>query len=267
MANLAWNPPRYLLAPHPAEAIATAVSGAALVVLVLWSCRDWIRGGDRLGPFVIIGGSIAAFQEPIVDSLGHIFLRTNMPAFTTLGRSIPFWGVLAYGGFYGTGTYLIYRFARRGADRRTLRTVVAAIVLANLVLEPVLIAVHLYTYYGRQPLRLIEFPVFWPFINVPGQVLGAMVLIKQPQWFSGWRVALGLLLVPVAVVAGSLASGLPVFSVLNASGRPSGALLSLAALITIVFGVLVMEGAVRALAPSVRVAGTDVGAGLRVDVA
>jgi hypothetical protein len=246
MSDLAWNPPRYLHGPHTVEVVATAISAVALLAFVLWSCRDWFRTGDAVGPFVILGGCIAAFQEPIVDSLGHIWVRSTMPAFTTFGRPMGVWAVLSYGGFFGLGTYLIYRTARGGGSRGDIRKVVWTLVAINLLIEPALIALHLYIYYGPQPLRIAQFPIHWAFINVSGMVVGSLVLLKQRHWFAGRRAPLGLALVPVAVAGSSVAAGLPVFSVLNGSGHVAGVVLWLGGVATILVSIAMLEGGTRA---------------------
>jgi hypothetical protein len=159
---------------------------------------------------------------------------------------MPVWGMLAYGTFYGIFAYVLYRMARRGAGRQRLRTAIAAILAYNLAMEPLLIALHLYTYYGRQPMTVFGYPAFWPVVNVTGMTLASLVLVTQRQWFAGPGAALALLLVPVAVAAGSIASGLPVFSVLNGGRSTSGIVLWVGALATISVGLLIMEGALRA---------------------
>jgi hypothetical protein len=246
MTDLAFHPPRYLTAPHPTEAITTAVAAVALALMVFWAWRDRATTSERLGPFVVIGGSLAALQEPVVDCLGHIWLRTDIPAFTTFGREMPVWGVLAYGTFYGLFSYLLYRIASRGGSRQQLRVAIAAILAYNLAMEPLLIALRLYAYYGPQPMSVFGYPAFWPVVNVTGIVLASLVLVKQRQWFAGRRAALALLVVPVTVAGGSIASGLPVFSLLNGGASPSRFALWIGALATIALGLLIMEGAVQA---------------------
>jgi hypothetical protein len=245
MADLAFHPPRHLLAPHPTEAITTVVAAVALAMLVLWAWRDGARSGQRLGPFVVLGGSLAAVQEPVVDCLGHIWLRTDMPAFTTFGREMPVWGVLAYGTYYGVFSYVLYQIASRGGSRQQLRLAIAAILGYNLAMEPLLIALDLYAYYGPQPMTVFGFPAFWPVINVTGMALASLVFVTRPQWFAGRRAALALLVVPVSVAGGSVSSGLPVFSVLNGGGSPSHLVLWSGALATIALGLLIMEAAVQ----------------------
>jgi hypothetical protein len=184
----------------------------------------------------------------VVDSLGHIWLRTSMPAFTTFGRDMPVWGMLAYGTFYGIFAYVLYRVVRAGADRRRLRIAIGAMLLYNLAMEPLLIALHLYVYYGRQPMSVLGYPAFWPVLNVTGIVLAAAVAATRRKWFAGGRAARALLLVPVCVAGGSIASGLPVFTALN-TRAPGDAGLWAGALITIAVGLVVMEAAVRMQIP------------------
>ena len=244
--DLMLRPPRHLGAPEPTEAIVTVAAIVALTLMIMWAWRDDARSGSRLGPFVIAGGALAAIQEPLVDCLGHIWLRTDMPAFTTFARPMPVWAVFAYGTFYGLFAYVFYRIARRGGSRHELRRAVIAVVLYNLVAEPVLVGLDLYVYYGPQPLTVAGLPMHGPFINVTGMVLASLVMVTQPNWFAGRRAALALLLVPACVVGGSLAAGLPVFTALNSGGSPSDPVLRVGAALTIALGTLIMECAIRA---------------------
>jgi hypothetical protein len=229
------------------ELIVTIAVGAVWLVCMGYSIRTWLRHGDIRGVLLTLGGAIATLQEPMVDVLGYVWVRSDLTVFETFGRQMPLWAVLAYSVYWGFQPYVIAQLAERGMTLRTFRICIGACFALNLLLEWPVLNTAIYTYYGNPPFEVLGFPLHWLFINGAGVVGSATVAAKRPQWFQGRRVGY-LLLVPVIVTpAMSLASGLPVFSALQSSPGTPAVITWIASIITMIIAAVIIDICGRAL--------------------
>ena len=116
--------------------------------------------------------------------------------------------------------------------------------LADVACELPIINAGLYTYYGEPPYLFMGLPMYWLFINTLGPLMAVALLLRAPQFFSGWRQVLIPLLPVTTDIAGSVSSGWPIMSALNAPGA-STELKWAAATLTILLGLAIMDGLSR----------------------
>jgi hypothetical protein len=229
-------PPAHDVFPHAAHLWANGVIWAVAAVLVVFALKDASVHRSWLGLVLLAGGALAYFNEPVDDILGLVWHpRIHQDTVLNTIGPIPMWGLPTYIIFFGGIPWLLLRELRR--HRFTLKAFwigVALTFAADLAIELPLLQTNLYSYWGyvTPPLTIARFPLYWLLINTTGPIFCAAILFAVPQYFTGWRRVL-LVLVPVVADAScSIAVGLPVYTTLHAphvgeAVRWAGALLSI----------------------------------------
>jgi hypothetical protein len=206
-----------LVMPAGPQQVITIILAVLVTAIVVAALRDWRRSHSPVYLLLIVGGTLAAANEPIVDVLGLCFhpAIAGWTAFETYGRPIPAWALLAYPMFFGGLSCLVIMALRRGATRKNFWLGVTAIFVVDLVLELPLLAADVYVYYGYQPFKLLGlFPVHWLLINGLGVLLIAAPVVKFPRFFKGPR-SLVLVILPALGQFAAAAIAIPIFSLLN----------------------------------------------------
>jgi hypothetical protein len=207
----------------------TVFSVAQFVVcgaMFAFATREAVRRRNPIFLYCLIGGAIAVVWEPIVDVLGQCWLPTrnqHWEAFTLLGRHIPLMMPFVYSWFVGGQGSLFYWIFKRGLDRRQLFQLFGLVFLINILLESPGIIAHVYTYYGKQPLDIWGFPLWWGFINpLMPMIAGAMIYKLRPHLselsprVSGIATALAVIvIIPMADGIANASVGWPVIAALN----------------------------------------------------
>lgn len=240
--------------PYTVMNVTIGIILAVTLFFVVCAVTAQRRTGSPFYLLLFVGGAAAVFNEPIADLLGHCWHPAiNIPAFTTFGRPIPLWVVLAYPPIYGGWTALVLWLLHRRFTRNTVWLGAGILFAIDAVAEIIWLRFELYTYYGYQPFRIGGFPVFWVLINGSACVAMAVVLARFPRWFSGWKAWFIVPMVPFAQFFG-LALGIPAFSLINTNLE--GIAVWAAAGLTIVLGLGVIELLSR-LAPAEEAAGVS----------
>jgi hypothetical protein len=231
-------------------------------VMVLFAFRELGRGNGPIFLCCLIGGAIAVVWEPIVDVLGQCWLPSrgqHWEAFTLLGRHIPLMMPFVYSWFVGGQGYLFYRIFERGIDRRRLFMLWGLVFLVNIALESPGVLTNVYTYYGKQPMDIWGFPLWWGFINpLMPMIAGAMIYKLKPLLATPQLMLATVAIIPMSDGIANAAAGWPVIAALNTNVGYVGTwiasliTLGLAAFVVWIVGVLVAKPAPAAV--SVRVA-------------
>src|SRR5581483_8359306 len=105
--------------PATAQLVVTAVLAVLAAGAVGFAVSESRRTGSPLPPAILVGGALAAFNEPIVDVLGGCVHHQigQWTAFTTFDRPMPVWLCLAYVLYFGTGPLAILRAMSRLGPR------------------------------------------------------------------------------------------------------------------------------------------------------
>jgi hypothetical protein len=207
-------------------------------VLIGFALRELARGKGPIFIACLIGGAIAVVWEPIVDVLGQCWLPSrgqHWEAFTLLGRHIPLMMPFVYSWFVGGQGYLFYRIFERGIDRRRLFQLYGLVVLVNIALESPGILTNVYTYYGKQPMDIWGFPLWWGIINPLMPMIAGAAIYKLKPLLSTPRLVLAVIaIIPCADGAANAIVGWPVIAALNTSVGYAGTWI--ASLITLALG-------------------------------
>jgi hypothetical protein len=228
-----------------------------------FAIREVLRGKGAIFLYCLIGGAIAVVWEPIVDVLGQCWLPSrgqHWEAFTILGRHVPLMMPFVYSWFVGGQGYLFYRIYERGIDRHRLLQLWGVVFVVNILLESPGVIADVYTYYGKQPLNLWGFPLWWGFVNpLMPMIAGAMIYKLRPHVSGAWLGPAVIAIIPMADGVANAAAGWPVFVALNTNvgyvgtWLASGVTFGLAAFVVWMVGLLVgrpSEEAVRSTVPA-----------------
>lgn len=213
------NPPFNFKASSAQDVFSIAqfvVCGAMFV----FAFRELRRGKGPIFLWCLLGGFVAVIWEPIVDVLGQCWLPSrgqHWEAFTLLNRHIPLMMPFVYSWFVGGQAYLFYRLFSNGIDRRRLFQLWGLVFLVNICLETPGIASNVYTYYGKQPMDIWGFPLWWGFINpLMPMIAAAMIYKLKPFLTEWWMLAVATIaFIPSADGVANAFAGWPVIAALN----------------------------------------------------
>lgn len=216
-------PPHDLTMPAGAETAFLIMAGLLLAVAVAVGVRRLISHRDPLLLYLLGGGAITSLFEPIVDILGLMYIpeKGADTVFRFFDRGMPLFVVIAYAGYIGGLAYVAYRYLQRGVTPIRVLGVWGVFAVANIGFETPAVLLHVYSYYGNQPLDPWGFPLWWAFVNpLTSIIAGALlVLLQQPlkQRNALWA---AILLVPMACGISNGVTAPPMWLALNNSDLP-----------------------------------------------
>jgi hypothetical protein len=241
--------------PPGVELTFTLICAAVVAVGLVTMAAHWRRSGSPVGVLVLLGGMLACVQEPMVDTLGDMYIPpSHYTLFTTYGREMPWFTPFGYGLYFGIPMFLYIRAAQRGAGRAHLQKLFAGSFVLELVFELIAVNGNFYTYYGAQPFRFFGLPLHWMTLNMAAAWVAGAAVHKALPYLPGWRMAVVPLITLCCVTCSYYAQGWPIFGALHAS-TPSPALSTAASLVTALLGIAIMQTMIRVLTGPDRSAG------------
>jgi hypothetical protein len=165
---------------------------------------------------------VAGFGEAMLDTLSDIWWPTNIPltAYRAFGVHVPLYALLGYSLFLGFGSYLVFEFISDGRGDRFLWATAGVFFAADLLYEIPFLNLHLYRYYGPQPLRLAGFPLYWPVLNAMVVIAGGAMLYAVRDRLEGSGLFAGFA-IPIVALGVLTGAAWPTFVTLHMSvGRP-----------------------------------------------
>ncbi|KAH7077565.1 hypothetical protein BKA63DRAFT_268011 [Paraphoma chrysanthemicola] len=183
------RPPADLSIPYEGQVIATTLTHVPVLVF-LYFVINGLQKGDSTALWFFIGGTIASVFEPIIDVLGFCFFARegSWIAFEFIGRPMPYFIIPCYTWFVGGQGYWFYKIiSRTNATRRDVWTLWLKSFTANLVLEYPAMALGMYTYYGKQPLAIAGFPLWFPAIHATSPIMSATIVHILRPHLTGWK--------------------------------------------------------------------------------
>ncbi|MGH9036197.1 MAG: hypothetical protein ACRD0O_10560 [Acidimicrobiia bacterium] len=188
----------------------------AVLVTAYYMVRIWRREKEPLGLVLIVGAALAAILEPMLDILGMAFHPRNQPIlFETYGYPMPLWVLPLYTFYMSAFTMLVWRALERGGGPRTLWKFFGGLCFFDLVMETIGLSFDVWVYYGYQPLRIFQFPLWWAPCNAGGPVLAGIILYALRHKLPGWRSAALVVLPPISFMVSYAIVAWPTWAVLN----------------------------------------------------
>jgi hypothetical protein len=237
------NAPPELTVPAANATLVLVALCAVAAVGIVWSLGHWYRRGNIAFLAVLLGGLVTSLLEPFADVLGLVWFpeHDQVHAFTGLGVPIPLFVVVGYLCLFGLMTWMTLRHLESSPTRTRFWVFSSAMLLTACVFEWLLLTSGTYLYYGRQPLEVLGYPLYWMTINSGACMVAALVIYRFRGFFTGLRAFATLALIPCADGAVMLATGWPAFAGLH-SDLPDWAV-HLTGLVSIALG-LAMRAAV-----------------------
>lgn len=198
-------PPIDMLTNHAAERGALYVMIALCAAALVFALWHWARSGRPVGLLMFLSGGAMMVMEPMADTVGGCwFPKDSMIFYMGWGRPIPLWLCLTYFAYFGLGAAILWTMMERGISRTQLWAFFLGEIVADIVLETVLLNLGVYTYYGHQPLLFAGFPLWWAPVNALVSVTAAYVTLRLARAVSGWQL---LLLIPALLSTSAAANG------------------------------------------------------------
>ena len=210
-------PPTHMVMPQDWQLWLTIAFG--IFAAISWGYALWlsVRTRDIVPVLVVLSGGIAVLAEAPVDILGMCYWVESgqWTLYETFGRRIPFITLFAYTTFYGGVVAMTLHQFRSGISYSRILKWSLVWMVMEFLWEPVPIHFGVWSYYGAQPFRLFDFPLWWPPVNTVGAYAAAFLIYKLLPYLRGP----GLLLILPASASGDLmgnaAVAWPVWVALN----------------------------------------------------
>lgn len=213
------QPPVDMSAARTAEWTITILGLVVMTPIVGYGLYRVVRHRDPVLLLALIGAGLSVIIEPVLSVLVHIWYPDEGGVaylFSTFGRHIPSgYMPLFYMAFMGGFAYLICCLAQKGISSRDLYLLMAGVWVLSIALETFFTAIDVYAYYGYQPLRLVEYPLWYSPINMVYAAVPAMAMYFTIPVLKGWKQLLIVPLIPTVYGAGIAATMWPAASALN----------------------------------------------------
>jgi hypothetical protein len=239
------QPPVDAVAPAGWAAATLAAVCVIDVGLLIWAAYDWRRRRSPLLFVCLIGGAVSNIVEAPLDTLLMCFFpgRGQVIAYTTFDRPIPLWTTLCYPILFGVMAYVFFRVFETARTRAQFWKIVLIGFAINVVLEFSILSTHIYLYYGQQPFKVLNFPLYWLVLNNGASVLVAIIAYHLRDYWRGPRWLALILVFPSAQLGFLAFVGWPLASVMNTSaGLPWT---TLAGIVTVAMGLLLFDVAAQ----------------------
>lgn len=198
--------PTGMVMPETAQAIFTFGNVIPLTVILVIAIKYAREHSSAVPFYLLIGGALAVFIEPIVDVLGLVYFphEGSWGVFRAFNVTIPAFLLPVYAWYVGGQAFLTYRVIEKGVTTKGLFKIWLILAISNGILETPGLLMGVYTYYGAQPFQLFGFPWWWTFCNALMPITAAVLAFKLRPLLLGWRLAL---LIPIVPMADALVNG------------------------------------------------------------
>ena len=232
------TPPLGMTLPPVAQTVSlwiNAIMVVLAVVYLLWQTR---RRGDLVPIYVGIGAIAAILYEPLADHLVLVFFppEGQVTSIEAWGRRIPLYLHLSYLWYLAPFAVVFLEWAKKGITASAWWTSWAVIWVLAAAFEEIFIKYGLWVYYGEQPFRLIQLPLWIPFTFVCfvfAIAAGVDGIVRFIPRRYHWLIVPA---VPMLITGSHTAVSLPAATALNTTQDPL--LLAIAAAASIVLSLL-----------------------------
>lgn len=211
-------PPVSAVAPTSFSYWCTLTYSLISIVALIFAFIYWRKSGKPILIVIIIAGGMTGFIEPLVDLLGACWHpRTGHAiAYELMGRPIPWWIVAVYFAYFGALGILNYIAFEKGVKMWQVKLWFVVPMLADVIVELIMLPTGLYIYYGQQPLVIFGWlPAWWVPCNSMGQFLGITSAVLMVKYLPRFNVLWLLIIFPIADVVGYALIAIPSWIVIN----------------------------------------------------
>ena len=231
-----------------AQHVFVATAGMTLIalIMVVVAVIEGQRYKSTVPLALVMAGAACVFPESIDNYLGGCYWsQSHDPAHTfyfLMGREFDFYIIAMWWPFGAVLGYALYAALLRNAKTSTLWVAFTLSGLADVLIEESLLGYGgVYTYFGHQPLVLLNhFPFWWMFANVSSLYLSVAIAYRYRDWLNGWKSLFILPLMPLCYIGGFGFTGMPTIYVINGDFPPL--VTQVAGVMTAVLGLTLTAG-------------------------
>jgi hypothetical protein len=202
--------------------IFTAGSGLAVLAGLVMAVRYYRREGTVAGFTCLIGGAVASLFEPLTAANGFVYYprQEQITLFAAYDVKIPLFLTLSYTAEIGLGALAVWRLLKGGGGPAAILKVWLIVALGDVVLETPALWLHVFYYYGPQPLDLWGMPLYWAVLDGALGILPGVVVYLCRDWGADWARKAWHQLVIVALFPSSVAffyvgAGWPIWTLMH----------------------------------------------------
>ncbi len=216
----------------------TVVLWALSAALLVQAVRIYRRDGSPLAVLLWFAIAVGSLIEPLYDIAYHLFWHVYDDAgtdaqwtlFTSFDLPQPVWVMPAYVVVFAGPVIFMYEGLAEAASLRRIFRFAGITAFTTWFFETLMINLHLYSYWGKQPTDLLDYPVYISFMEA-AQITGFAILVAllSRRATKTIHLAAVFVLFPANFAFTTLGAGFPALIAINASQDASMPLLWLAA--------------------------------------
>lgn len=206
-ANPDWSGFRPVNTLAPGVSIGMHILGGLLLLFgIYYAVRSARREGTLNPVYILIGGALSIFYEPMGDLGAHVTYHADQTtAVAAYGFSVPTWMIPTYPFVVGVSVIWLINTLRTGLTAQKWWIYYSIFVVCAICFELPMIFLRAVQYYGTQSITVFGYPVWMAFVNVTGLVFvpGTILYLLIEHGVINKRN--GFLLIPLTplVAAGS----------------------------------------------------------------
>jgi len=198
--------------------IFTAGSGLAVLAGLALAVRYYRQEGTVAGFTCLVGGAVASLFEPLTAANGFVYYprQEQITLFAAYDVKIPLFLTLSYTAEIGLGALAVWRLLRAGGGPQAIVKVWLVVALGDVVLETPALWLHVFYYYGPQPLDLWGMPMYWAVLDgALGILPGVVEYLTQPWARKPWHQLVIVALFPSSVAFFYVGAGWPIWTLMH----------------------------------------------------
>ena len=170
LANPDWSGVRPVLSiSHDIELALNGLMALMFLGCVYYAVRMARKEGNLNAIYLLIGGTITVFFEPLGDLVAHVtFHEEQINAVSAYGFHVPTWMVPAYTVAVGLPVIWLVDLIRNGISAGKWWTLYALCIVGAILFELPLIYLGAIEYYKPQSFTVLGYPVWMAFMNCTG---------------------------------------------------------------------------------------------------
>lgn len=196
----------------------TAGSGLAVLAGLVMAVRYYRREGTIAGFTCLVGGAVASLFEPLTAANGFVYYprQEQITLFAAYDVKIPLFLTLSYTAEIGLGAMAVWRLLRAGGGPAAITKVWLVVALGDVILETPALWLHVFYYYGPQPLDLWGMPMYWAVLDGALGVLPGVVIYLCRDWArKAWHQLVIVALFPSSVAFFYVGAGWPIWTLMH----------------------------------------------------
>lgn len=220
----------------------TVVLWALSIALLVQAVRIYRRDGSPLAVLLWFAIAVGSLIEPLYDIAYHLFWHVYDDAgqdaqwtlFTSFDLPQPVWVMPAYIVVFAGPVIFMYEGLARKASLRQIFKFAGITAFTTWFFETLMINLHLYSYWGKQPTNLLDYPVYISFMEA-AQITGFAILVALLSRRATKKIHLTAVFVlfPANFAFTTLGAGFPALIALNSSPDASMLLLWVGAIASV----------------------------------